>query len=271
MKNLLKEKLKKGEIAIGTVVTLGHPDVTEWLSKLGYDWLFLDAEHGPMGFETLQQMMQSMNGTNCTPIVRPQWNDPVIIKRVLDIGAHGIIAPMVSSREEAENAVKACRYPSAGIRGFGPRRAAMFDPSYYETANDEILTIVLIETDAAIKNIDEILSVDGIDVGFVGFADLSLSMGLGLPPKWDEPRYLEAYDKVVKTASKWGKIAGMHTNLSNNPGNVNWAIERGFRMVTVSDSDSFIIQGARAALERAREAASKAKPGAGTQHGGLPH
>ena len=113
-----------------------------------------------------------------------------------------------------------------------------------------------------IKSIDEILSVDGRDVGFVGFADLSLSMGLGLPPKWDEPRYLEAYDRVVKAANKWGKIAGIHTNLSNDPGNVNWAIERGFRMVTVSELDAFIIQGARAALERAREAGRKVKPGA---------
>lgn len=258
MKNLLKEKLKKGDIAIGTVVMLGHPDVTEWLAKIGYDWLFLDAEHGPMGFETLQLMTQSMSGTNCTPIVRAQWNDPVTIKRILDIGAQGIIVPMVSSKEEAENAVKACKYPPAGIRGFGPRRTTMFDPSYLETANEEILVIAMIETDAAIKNVDEILSVDGIDVGFMGFADLSLSMGFGLPPKWDEPRYLEAYDKVIKAANRWGKVAGLPTNTSNNPGNVNWAIERGFRMVTVGDADTFMIEGARAALNRAHKAASKA-------------
>ncbi len=260
MKNLLKEKVKKGEITIGTIVSLGHPDVTEWLSQIGYDWLFLDAEHGPMGLETLQQMMQSMNGSCCTPIVRPQWNDPVVIKRILDIGAHGIIVPMVSLREEAENAVKACKYPPAGIRGFGPRRAGMFDLNYYETASAEILTIVLIETDAAIKNIDEILSVEGVDVGFLGYDDLSLSMGLGQPPKWDEPRYLEAFDKVIKAANKLGKVAGLHTNLSDNPGSVYWALDRGFRMVTVGDADTFIIQGAQVTLERARDAACKANP-----------
>jgi 2-keto-3-deoxy-L-rhamnonate aldolase RhmA len=257
MKNLLKEKVKKGEITIGTIVSLGHPDVTEWLSQIGYDWLFLDAEHGPMGLETLQQMMQSMNGSNCTPIVRPQWNDPVLIKRILDIGAHGIIVPMVSSREEAEKAVKACKYPPAGIRGFGPRRAAMFDPNYYETANDEILVIVLIETDAAIKNIDDILAVEGIDVGFIGYADLSLRMGLGLPPKWSEPLYLDAFDKVVNAASKYGKVAGLHTDLRNGPRSVEWALERGFRMVTVCDVDDYIINGARLALEKARKAAGK--------------
>ncbi|MDP6043113.1 MAG: aldolase/citrate lyase family protein [Dehalococcoidales bacterium] len=260
MKNLLKEKVKKGEITIGTIVSLGHPDVTEWLSQVGYDWLFLDAEHGAMGLETLQQMMQSMKGANCTPVVRPQWNDHALIKRILDIGAHGIIVPMVSSKEEAKNAVRACKYPPAGIRGFGPRRAAMFDPDYLETANDETLTIVLIETEAAIRNIDEILSVEGIDVGFMGYDDLSLSMGFGQPPKWHEPRYLEAFDKVIKAANKRGKVAGLHTNLSNSPGNVYWALDRGFRMVTVSDADTFIIQGAQTTLEKAREAAAKVKP-----------
>ena len=134
----------------------------------------------------------------------------------------------------------------------------MFDPSYLETANDEILVIAMIETDAAIKNVDEILSVEGIDVGFMGYADLSLSMGLGLPAKWDEPRYLEAYDKVLKAANRWGKVAGLPTNTSNNPGNIDWAIERGFKMGTVGDADAFMIEGARAALDRAHEAASKA-------------
>ncbi len=136
----------------------------------------------------------------------------------------------------------------------------MFDLNYYETASDEILTIVLIETDAAIKNIDEILSVEGVDVGFLGYDDLSLSMGLGQPPKWDEPRYLEAFDKVIKAANKLGKVAGLHTNLSDNPGSVYWALDRGFRMVTVGDADTFIIQGAQVTLEKARDAACKANP-----------
>src|SRR5512136_2929132 len=105
MKNPLKEKMKAGKPVVGTFVGLGHPDVTEQLSRLGFDWLLLDAEHGPLDFETLQRMMQSMNGTDCVPIVRPQWNDPVIIKRVLDLGAYGVLVPMVNSKEEAENAV----------------------------------------------------------------------------------------------------------------------------------------------------------------------
>jgi len=257
MKNPLKQKLKNGGIAIGTIVMLGHPDVTEWLSRVGFDWLFLDTEHAPLGLETLQQMIQSMNGTTCVPIVRPQWNDPVVIKRILDIGAYGVIVPMVGSKEEAESVVRACKYPPEGIRGFGPRRVGMFDSTYFETANEEIMVTVLIETDDGVRNIDEILSVDGVDAAFIGYADLSLSMGFGMPLKWDEPRYLEAYDKVVKAAEKWGKIAGLHTSLSDSPGNIEWAVERGFRMVTVSDADTFMIEGARIALDRAHQAVAE--------------
>lgn len=257
MQNLLKRKLKAGDIAVGTTVNLGHPDVTEWLSKLGYDWLFIDTEHEPTSLETLQQMMQSMNGSACTPIVRPPANDPIMIHQVLDIGAYGIIAPMVSTKEEAENAVTACKYPPAGIRGFGPRRAAKFDPDYLETANDEILIVALIETAAAIKNIDEIFSVDGIDAGFIGYADLSLSMGLGLPPKWEDKRYSEALDRVVKSASKWGKITGLHTTLTDALPSIDWALDRGIRLISAGDVDTFIIQGGREALQKVREKADQ--------------
>lgn len=250
MKNPLKERLKKGEVVIGTFVGLGHPDVTEWLSQIGFDWLLLDAEHGPLGFETLQRMMQSMNGTSCVPIVRPQWNDLVVIKRVLDLGAYGVLVPWVNSKEEAENAVRACRYPPDGLRGYGPRRAGMFDPNYYATANEEILITVQIETEKALKNLDEILSVEGIDACYIGPADLSCSLGFGIPPKWDEPRYLAAFDRVLEAAERHGKPAGMFATIDN----IQWAIEKGFRFNTVGNADVFLIQGAEMALAKARGA-----------------
>lgn len=253
MKNSLKEKLKEGKVVHGTFVGIGHPDVTEWLSHLGFDWLLLDAEHGPLDFQTLQRLMQAMNGTNCIPIVRPQWNDAVIIKRVLDIGAYGVLVPWVNSREDAENVVRACKYPPEGLRGVGPRRAAMFDPTYLETANDEILIIVQVETAEAIKNLEEILSVPGIDACYIGPWDLSCSLGFGVPPKWDDPRYLEVFDTVLKVAERCGKPAGMYASVDN----IKWAIEKGFRLNTISDDDYFLIEGARMALEKAREAVSQ--------------
>jgi 2-keto-3-deoxy-L-rhamnonate aldolase RhmA len=250
LKNTLKEKLKKGESTVGTFVGLAHPDVTEQLSRVGFDWLLLDAEHGPLGFESLQLMMQAMNGTDCTPIVRPQWNDLVQIKRILDLGAHGVLIPWVNSKEEAENAVKACKYPPEGIRGFGPRRAMMFDPEYFKTANDEILIAVQIETDLALKNLDDILSVPGIDACYIGPYDLSCSLGLGVPPKWDDPRYIAAFDRIVEAAEKYRKPAGMFATLDT----IDWAMDKGFKFNTVGDADSFLMYGAKIGLAKARRA-----------------
>lgn len=250
MKNTLKAKLKKGEAVIGTWVGLGHPDVTEELSRLGFDFLLLDSEHGPMGFETLQQMMQSMNGTDCIPIVRPQWNDLVQIKRILDIGAYGVLIPWVNSKEEAENAVRACKYPPEGLRGFGPRRPMMmkFDTEYFDTANDEILIAVQIETAQAIRNVDDILSVPGIDACYIGPWDLSVSLGFGVPPKWDNPQYSEAFDRVIEVSRKHGKPAGMHAALDK----IEWALEKGFKFNTIDDADAFIVRSAKMALAKAR-------------------
>ncbi len=246
MKNLLKEKVKAGKPVIGTFVEIGHPDITEWLSRMAFDWILLDAEHGPLSFETMQSMMQSMNGTKCAPIVRPQWNDPVQVKRVLDIGAHGVLLPWVNNKQEAEAAVRACKYPPKGLRGYGPRRAAMLDPDYYATANDELLISVQIETQTALDNLDDILSVEGIDACYVGPYDLSCSLGFGIPPKWDEPRYQAAFDRVLKSSKKHGKAAGIFATYDN----IEWALEKGFTYNTVDDADKFLVRGAQTALDR---------------------
>ena len=253
MKNPLKEKLQQGEAVIGTFVEIGHPDVTEWLSRLGFDWLLLDSEHAPADFETLQRMMQAMNGTSCIPIVRPQWNELVVIKRVLDLGAYGVLIPWVNSKEEAENAVKFCKYPPEGIRGFGPRRAGMFDPDYYKTANEELLVAVQIETEEALKNLDEILSVPGIDACYIGPWDLSVSLGFGVPPTWDNPRYLAAFDRVLEAAKRHEKPAGMFATIDN----IEWALGKGFKFNTVDCDDHLLIRAAKMALEKARSAVNK--------------
>jgi len=248
MRNRLKERLQGGELLIGTLVGLGHTDVAEILSRLGFDWLFLDAEHSPLSFETMQQMMQAMSITDCVPVVRPQWNDPVQIKRILDIGAYGVLVPWVNTREEAEGAVRACKYPPEGIRGFGPRRAARFDPDYFRTANQEILVVVLIETEIALKNLDEILSVPGVDACFIGPYDLSCNLGFGVPPQWDNPNYLAAIDRILEISRKHEKPAGIYATLDI----IEWAIDKGFRFITVGDADSFLINGAKIALAKAK-------------------
>lgn len=256
MKNILKEKLQRGETVVGILTGLGHADVTEQLSRIGFDFIYLDDEHGPMGYETLLRMMQSMNGTDCTPIVRVEWNDATVIKRVLDIGAHGIVIPMVSSREDAEKAVAACKYPPQGIRGYGPRRYALTDPDYLKTANDAILVTAIIETGRAVENIEEILSVDGLDACLVGHFDLSFDTGMPIPPVMppgkDNPRLAEALDKVIQAAKKAGKPAGLAVDGSN----IGWAIEKGFRFNLVGSVDKLLFDAARGALEIARKEAA---------------
>jgi len=248
LKNLLKEKLQKGQVVIGTGVGMGHPDVTEILSRLGFDWLFIDGEHTPLSLETMQMLLQAMNGTDCTPILRSQWNDMVIIKRMLDIGAHGIIVPMVNTKEEAEYAVSACKYPPQGLRGCAPRRIGLFDPDYIKTANDEILVIVQIETQTAVSNIDDILSVKGVDACCVGPQDLSISFGFQCP-QWDNPQYMESFDKVLAAARKWAKTAGVVIPQERTP----WAIEKGFKLLSVGGDIGFLMEGARALLKEARD------------------
>ena len=251
MKNLIKEKLKKGESVIGTFVQLGHPDVAETLSRMNFDWLVIDGEHSPMGVETIQRLLQAMNGSNCTPVVRPAWNDMVLIKRILDAGAHGILVPWVNTKEDAEYAVRSCKYPPDGLRGFGPRRPSLLDPDYVATANDEILVIAQIETREAVGNLDDILSVDGIDAAYIGPMDLSLSYGLSFPDL-EDPDFLDAFDKVLAAGKKWQKPVGLY-GFSHT---IQWAIEKGFRLNTVDSDATLLMRGASRVLKKV--AAAKA-------------
>ena len=253
MHNPVKEKIQNGEVALGTFVGIGHPDITERLSMCGFDWLLLDSEHGPLSYETMQLMMQSIRGVSCSPIIRVQWNDPVAIKRALDIGAHGVLIPWVNNKSEAEAAVAACKYPPQGIRGCGPRRAALISgPDYITKANCDLLVAVQIETIDAIRNIDEILSVEGVDVAYIGPVDLSMSM-FGTPIGWNEPSFLASLDKVLKAAKKVGKPTGMYCSMDN----IEWAIEKGFKFNSVDNADKFLMTTAQVALSKARNAIGK--------------
>jgi 2-keto-3-deoxy-L-rhamnonate aldolase RhmA len=248
LKNILKEKLRNGENAVGTFVELGHPDITDILSHTGFDWLLIDGEHSPMGYETMERMLQSMAGTDCTPIIRPEWNDPVVIKRILDIGAHGIVVPWINSKGEAEASVAAARYPPEGIRGWGPRRASRHDPDYKKTANSEILVAVQVETQKSLDNLDEILGVDGIDACYIGPWDLSNNLGFGVPPNYENKEFVTAIETVLRIANDHGKPAGMWTNLEN----VGWAVQKGFRFNTVINADMMLAYGAMEAIKRGR-------------------
>lgn len=245
MKNELKRRLKAGEQTIGVWMSIESPIVTEMLSMMGFDWFVFDTEHNPVSIYQVQTMMQGMRGdSTTTPLVRVVWNDLVAIKRALDIGAYGIVVPWVNTREQAEMAVKATRYAPKGLRGCGPRRAAMFDPDYLQTADEEILVIAQIETKLAVENIEEILAVEGIDVSYIGPADLSASYGhLG---NMSHPTVQEAIDTVYKASRAAGVATGVHLGSGKT---ILDRVKKGYDFITVGSDLQFTRDGANSLLK----------------------
>ncbi len=244
--NPVKEKLKAGKATVGTWVDMGNPDVVEQLSSLGFDWLTLDLEHGLMTIPDLQRMMQGMNGTDCIPLVRVPSNEPVYFKWALDTGAQGVVVPYVNSKEEVERAVKASLYPPQGIRGCGPRRASRYYSElkkYVSTSNDDVLVVAMIETQQALDNIDEILSVRGLDAIFIGPDDLSLN--LGIFQQKEHEKFKSALTKVLEACKRHGVPPGMHCNENN----INDALSMGFKFCALNDDDTFLNIGAKSCLQ----------------------
>ena len=249
MNNRAKAKLRSGQRIVGAFVALPHPDVCEWLAHLGFDWLVLDMEHGPLSLEMVQRMLQAVKGTDCTAVVRPATNCEADVKRVLDLGAHGIVAPMVETRQDAEQVVRACQYPPRGTRGYGPRRPLKIDRDYLATVEEELLIVALIETRKGIDNAQEILAVPGLDAGVIGPYDLSFDMGYGSPLRWDEVNYTAAYERLGEAARVTGKAAGTFVNEMDR---LPWLIKHGHRALLVGEADAFLLRGASMALEAMR-------------------
>jgi len=248
--NLLKHKLSRGDYVVGVVVTIPSPIVAELLAKVGFDFLWLDLEHGPASLETAQTMVAVAEGTDATPLVRVAWNDPALIKRTLDIGPHGVIVPMVSSAEEAEMAVKACKYPPQGVRGAGLSRAQRYGlelEAYLRRANREVMVVVQIEDVVGVEAAEEIAQVEGVDVMLVGPLDLSASMGvLG---QMDHPMVQEALEHVAKVCREHDVVAG---TLVMDPEGVNREFRRGFRFVAMGVDVAYMVNHARSLLSQVR-------------------
>jgi len=252
MKNALKKMLKEGKVALGATITIGHPYVAEVLGRVGYDWIMIDTEHAPLEPDNVQNLLQAMSASKSVPVVRVAWNDMVRIKRLLDVGAYGVVVPWVNTKEEAEYAVRAMRYPPQGVRGFGPRRAGILDPDYVDTANDELFLGVQIETQKAVDNIDEILSVKGIDAAIVGPADLSLN--LGVLYKYDDKKFVNAIEKIVKACKRHNVVAGMLA-----VDDIGKRAKQGFTLLNKTGDFGLLINGATKSLAESRQAMAGAK------------
>jgi 4-hydroxy-2-oxoheptanedioate aldolase len=178
--NRFKQRLKAGETLIGLWAQSGQAAVSEVIADAGFDWLLIDGEHAPLEVPVIADQLRVIEPTGTPAIVRPAWNDPVILKRVLDTGAQTLLVPFVQSAEEARNAVRWVRYPPEGTRGVAATiRANRYGrvAGYHARANDEICVLVQLETGEAVARLEEIAAVDGVDGLFIGPSDLAASLG----------------------------------------------------------------------------------------------
>lgn len=230
-RNAFKAALARGELQIGLWSSLCSPIVAEIIGHSGFDWILVDTEHSPNEPPAVLAQLQALQASTATPIVRPAWNDPVLLKRLLDIGTQAVLVPFVQNAEEAAKAVAACRYPPAGIRGItvsgrGSRYGRV--PDYLKRADAEICVLVQVETGEALGQLEAIASVDGVDGVFIGPADLSASLGhIGNP---GHPEVQAAIKGAATRLAAVGKPAGI---LTASEADARRYIEWGYRFVAV--------------------------------------
>ena len=227
----LRQRWRDGETTLGGWLTIPSSVSAEITALAEFDYVCVDTQHGAIEYSDAVSMIQAILLGGSSPIVRVPWNEPGIIGKMLDAGAHGVIVPMVNSVAEAEAVVRACRYAPDGARSFGPALAApRVDGSYVDWARDNVAVIPMIETVQAIEVLDDILAVEGIDAVYVGPADLSLTLGLPPGNNDDQASFTEALARIVSCCGRADVVAGIHSTGSLTPKR----LATGFRMVTVT-------------------------------------
>ena len=253
--NRVKEKLKQGEPALGAWLSLPSVPSARIMARLGFDWLVVDMEHTAQNPVLMADMVATIaDAGTCAPIVRIPGNSVEWFKWALDAGAWGVVVPMVNTREEVQRAVEHAKYPPAGSRSiggaFGPYGFGITDwADYARTANDETIVAVQIESARALQNLDEILSVPGIDVAFVGPNDLHAQLGLTPSSDGAEPEFVDALERIKAEARKHHIALGIFS--SDGEAAVE-RIRQGFQMISVTTDISSLIAAATRNLRVAR-------------------
>lgn len=248
--NAVKRLWQEDKPALGGWLSIANTFSTEVMAAQDLDWLCLDMQHGVIGYDTAVPMLQTISATGITPIVRVPWCEPAMIMKMLDAGAYGIIVPLVNDRAQAEAAAAACRYPPRGIRSHGPTRAAYYAGfDYLAHANDEVLCIPQIETVEALENLDDILSVPGIDAAYIGPMDLTISMGITPEQDGEAEEYVQARKRIVESCRKYGVVPGVHSN----PGVAAKRIKEGFRLIRITGDHSAMARAVREDIRAVRE------------------
>ena len=251
----IRDRWAAGDVTLGAWLSIPSSVSAEAAARQGFDYVCVDTQHGAVEYQTTVAMIQGIELAGGTPLARVPWNEPGIIGKMLDAGAHGVIVPMVNTVADAEAVVRACRYAPIGSRSYGPTMAAMRYPDYPAWAEANIAVIPMIETVEAMQNLDAILAVPGIDAIYVGPADLSIT--LGQQPRMDNEGAFEAARiKIAETCRRHGVVPGIHANA----GLAAKHAAAGYQMITITGDAAAMSAGAAADLKLARAAAPKGQP-----------
>jgi 2-dehydro-3-deoxyglucarate aldolase len=244
----IKEQMRRGKPTLGTWMSMGHPSIAEILAMAGYDWVVIDTEHSCIDVSEVLRLIIAIEQRGSVPLVRLAGIDPIQAKAVLDAGAAGVLVPMVNRKTDAELAVQMTKYPLLGSRGACLARAQGYGDNfdaYVQNANADTLLIVMIEHGDAVANIEEILSVPGIDGTFIGPYDLSMS--LGIPGQINHPDVLAAKRKVLDAARAHGLVAGVHlVQPCSAAVDCRQAVTEGYRFIALGTDILFLGDSARA-------------------------
>ena len=251
MINKLIEKWKNGQPCINAWLSVPNAFTAEAFGKMGWDSITIDMQHGLNDYHTSISMVQALTNSQSVPFVRVPWNEPSIIMKTLDLGVMGIIAPMINTKQDCENFVSYCKYPPKGKRSFGPIRAQLVHGvDYFDNANSNILCFAMIETEEAVNNLDEILSVPNLTGVYIGPADMSINYGL--KPKFDvkeNPVYANI-KLIAKKSKEYGKIAGIHNGTAKYAKEM---IDVGFQLVTISSDFRAMTSGAQNIIDEMKQ------------------
>jgi 4-hydroxy-2-oxoheptanedioate aldolase len=247
----LREKWAAGGETLGLWLSIPSFVVAEVTARQPVDYVCVDTQHGVIDYQTSVSMIQAIELSGGNPVVRVPWNEPGIIGKSLDAGAHGVIVPMVNTREQAEAVVRSARYAPDGTRSWGPVIAGMRHADNRGWAADTVAVVPMIETVEALANLDDILSVPGIDAIYVGPADLSISLGLGPYSNDGQAVFDDALATIVDGCHRHGVVPGIHATGTLTPRRR----EQGFRMITVTSDALATRVGYESELAAARQTA----------------
>jgi 4-hydroxy-2-oxoheptanedioate aldolase len=240
---------REGKPSLGIWVNLPYIHLTEIAARSGVDWLCFDLQHGLMDYNDLNSLLPAICGQPVTPLVRVAANTPDQIGKALDVGAEGVIVPMVNSAEEAQRAVSACFYPPQGLRSCGPMRPVMVaGPEYLAKANEQIACVPMIETEEGLKNVEAIAAVEGVDGLFIGPMDLCYGLGLQ-PGDFSNSRFVDAVAVIVAACRKHRRVVGM---FGYSPEMARDSLASGFDFASAATDISFFRAGLAQGLATAR-------------------